>query len=156
MKLLQNLAAAGAAVVVYKVVDYGLRKFERGVLNHDVPLHDDLPNVEKDAIVVVGSRLDHIPSVPARDAIGRALNMAGSVLLSTVVLQVRDRLMEGVTDDEDVRFVRYLLFSAATFLTVDLLMKPALGMSEGEGRGRRFASHMASHGARRGVRLLMA
>jgi hypothetical protein len=160
MSFLKNLVAGAAAVAVYKLVDHGLRKLERDILDRDVPLDDDVPAAAKDAIVVAGSRLDHIPTVSERDAIARGLNFAGSVLTTALFLEVKGVFLHNEDEEEakelEQDWVRSLLITAGIFVLSDLVAKPALGMSEPTGRQRRFISHMASKGTQHAVRRLLA
>lgn len=151
MSLWKNLIAGAAAVVVYKVVDAGLRKFERQVLGNEDVEPERIPNAEKDAIVVVGSRLDRIPTAEERDQIALALNAGLTMIGAMLAAEVKERFIV----DGEQSFGRGLLFALGTYLGVEMVLRPALGMGHDAGHARRFTAHMISKATQSGVRALL-
>jgi hypothetical protein len=150
MSLLKNLVAGAAAVAVYKLVDAGLRKLEREVLHHEVE-DEHIPNAEKDAIVVIGSRMNHIPNVRQRDQIALALNIGMAVLGRMLAAEVKERF---ITDGETM-FGRSLLFSLGGYVGIEMVIRPAIGMGHASGHARRFTAYMLARATQSGVRALL-
>jgi hypothetical protein len=152
MSLLKNLLAGTASALIRRAVDRGIRSLERNYLDRDVP-REKIPAYEKDAIVVMGSRIDHIPDADERDAIAHGVHIAGEALASTVSLELRQRFLAS----SERTLARSVLSSAAVYVLLEEVIEPALGASHDEdGRARRFAAHLASRLTQRAVLRLLA
>lgn len=137
MNLLKGLIAGAAAVGVYRLADHFLGDDDRGPSQFD--------KIERDAVVVAGSRLDHVPNAEQRDMIVTGLNVGASILATAAASELRSLIFG---DDGEPSLGETLLTGAVTFLILEELMKPAMGLTQrsetwGE-RGRRLGMHMAS------------
>lgn len=145
MNLLKGLIAGAAAVGVYRLVD--------GLLSEDDDELDRIDKLERDAVVVAGSRLNRIPDARQRDMIVTGLNVGASILATTVASELRRALFG---DEEEPSLLETVLMGAVTFILLEELMKPAMGLSHRSRNwsehGRRLATHLASRVTNNAVR----
>jgi hypothetical protein len=117
MSFVRAIIAGAAGVAAYRIVEHFV-----GV---DESEPSRLEKVERDAVVVVGSRLDRVPNAHERDVIVEAVNAGGQVLANAAGSELRHRMVDGGTS-WPVKLSAVVL----TYGLVEELMKPMMGFGE--------------------------
>lgn len=148
MRFWKHIAAAAAGAAVYKAVDYALRRTENRVTDRDVPAAPPVSDAKQYAVARASAAIDMNPSDETRNRAARVLDFALAVGGTAAYLSLRERLLEGVVDEEpDHAFASSFLIATGLFVAKDLLLKPAMGY-ETSHRGRRYVALLASRAAR--------